>query len=265
MALVKNCFRGFAGGPDFNTQQAITFLLEDVEFRLKLPMSNIVTEEPPRDINYPFRRKGWFEENLKQQRQHRYVQMYTEMWYYLPPITVVPDSEYGVLTLSIWLKRVPETVNALDRQALAATVSAEYDQHYNSPTIGEPGQHFLGLNTEIRKKVAAQSAARATPFSSARFAQEVNLRIEQYGAPPIAPAEVVSLHGEDWVFYREDNPNPERTLSRQDFYCLPLDERYYLQLRFKHRVSRSDKKAWQKHANQAQQKILDSISVKRTS
>ncbi len=260
MALVKNCFRGFAGGPDFNTQQAITFLLEDVEFRLKLPVSNIVTEEPPRDINHPFRRKGWFEENLEQHRQHLYAHVYTEIWYYLPPVTIMPDSEYGQLSLSIWLKRVPAGVNALDREALAATVSAEYDQHYNSPTIGEADQHGIGVNTKIRKKVAAQSAARTEPFSDAFFAREVELRIESYGAPPIAPAEVVSLHGEDWVFYREDNP--KRTRYRQDFYCLPLDERYYLQLGFTHRVDRSDKKAWQKHANQAQQRIMDSISVK---
>lgn len=261
MALIKNCVRGFAGGPDFRTQKNIVFLLEGVGFEIGLPASNVVTEEPPRDINHLFKREGWFEENSEQHFQHLHVHVYTEVWLYTPAVNVVPASEYGQLTLSIWLKRVPEGFNALDREALAATLNDEYEQHFNSPIIGGPGQHGIGVNTKIRQKVAALSSARSTPFSEARFEEEVRLRIEQYGGPPIAPAEVVPLHGEDWVFYREDNP--QRTKSREDFYCLPLDERYYLQIRFMHRVNRSDKIAWQKHADKAQQQIISSIRVKR--
>lgn len=263
MALIKNCMRGFSGGPDFASQRNVTFQLENVDFLIGLPVSNIVTEEPPRDINFPFQQRGWFEQNQEQHRQHKHVHVYTEIWVYLPVITVAPDSEYGQLTLSVWLKRTPESVNALDLKALGAVLTSEYDQHYNSPTVGGPGEHGIGLNTEIRNEISAQSLARATPFSDERHAEEVRLSIEAFGAPPIAPAKTVSINGLEWVFYCEDNPNPERTRSREDFFCLPLDERFYLQLRFKHRVDRSDKKAWQKHANQAQQRIMESVTVKR--
>ena len=259
MALVRNYFRGFASGPDFKNTKRIAFVLEDSELCVTVPMSDIITDEPPRDINFPFKQEGWFDKNREQERQHLYVNIYTDFWYYFPPVSISPGSEYGMLALSIWLKRVPSHINALDRKALAKAVVEEYEQHYNSPKVGGPGEHGLGVNTKIRKKVAEQSAARATPFSEDRLAREVALSIEQSGGVPIAPAEVVTLNDQDWVFYREDNPS--RTKSRQDFYCFPLDECYYLQVRFKHRVDRSEKVAWQKDANEAQQKILNALRV----
>lgn len=261
MQPLKNWWQGFAGGPDFNQQQKLSFLLEEYSVQLTLPYSNITSDEQPKQVNYPFRSVGWFEQHQQQKDQHKYVQIHTEGWCYLAALLRFDDSEYGWLWLNVWLKKVPEGVDALDRQVLAKHVIDEHSQHYNSSVISTDGEYGLGRNTEIEselKEYAELRASRGSPFTEERYRDELQSRINNYGYPPLKPAKLITLQGLEWVFYQEKY---DRHPTRTDFYCLPLSSKFYLTIGFKHRVDNANEKSWQKDAENAQKKILANVSI----
>jgi hypothetical protein len=261
MQPLKNWWQGFAGGPDFNRLQKLSFLLEEFSLQLTLPYSNISSDEPPKQVNYPFRSNGWFEQHQQQKDQHKYVPIHTEGWCYLAPLLRFDGGEYGWLWLNIWLKKVPEGIDALDRHTLAQHVIDEHDQHYNSAAIGAEGQYGLGRNTEIEselKEYAELRASRGSPFTEERYRDELQGRINNYGYPQLQPAKLVTLQGFEWVFYQEKY---DRHPTRTDFYCLPLSSKFYLTIGFKHRVDNAGEKSWQKDAENAQQRILNNVNV----
>ncbi|MBU1311159.1 MAG: hypothetical protein KKE30_16675 [Gammaproteobacteria bacterium] len=261
MQPLKNWWQGFAGGPDFNRQQKLSFLLEEYSVQLTLPYSNIASAEPPKQVNYPFRSNSWFEQHQQQKDQHKYVPIHTEGWCYLAPLLRFDGGEYGWLWLNVWLKTVPDGVDALDRQALAKNVINEHDQHYNSAAIGAEGDYGLGRNTEIEselKEYAELRASRGSPFTEERYRDELQGRINNYGFPPLQPAKLITLQGFEWVFYQEKY---DRHPTRTDLYCLPLSCTFYLVIGFKHRVDNASEKSWQKDAENVQRKIMEQVNV----
>ena len=159
MGMIKNFWRGFRGGPDFTETNNFNASFESIQFSVSLPYSNINTEEPPRPIHFPFLKSNWFDEQSKQSRQHHYVHVDTQLWYYVPSAIYLPNGELGVLSLTITIKRIPENkeINTTDLDDLGTLLIAEYNDHYNSPIIGGREDHCLGLNTEIRQGVEAVS------------------------------------------------------------------------------------------------------------
>ncbi|WP_444997744.1 hypothetical protein [Aliikangiella sp. IMCC44359] len=154
MGLIKNLWRGFRGGPDFSNCVEVTALLEDWRLNLTVPSTNIITEEEQQKINYPYNQAGWFEDNSEQSRQHHYIPIDTQLWYYLPNSPFL-QTELGVLSLSVQLKRVlpDKNTNAMDLSALGRYVVAEYDERYNAPTTGP---QFQGENIRRIKKVGEE-------------------------------------------------------------------------------------------------------------
>ena len=263
MQLLRNWWQGFAGGPDFSNLHKLTFALEEYRLELMLPYSNIVSQEQPKQINFPFRAPGWFEANAKQDWHHYGVHIHTEGWCYLAPVVRFDGGEYGVLWLQLKIKKVPDTVNALNRNELAQHVTDEYDAHYNSEVIGSEGNgQGLGWNTQQRKKLEAEAeeaASRGATGRKDRLEEHVRLQILNFGFPPLKPAQVISMHGFDWVFYQEQRGE---SATRTDQYCLPLDKRHYLALSFKHQVDVSSEKSWQQHADKAQLNIVKSLRLR---
>lgn len=262
MQLVKHLWQGFAGGPDFSRQQQLSFQLDEFQLDFTLPYSNIASEEPPRQLNIPFRTKGWFEKYARQNMHNFQVHIHTEGWCYLSPILRGENSELGVLWLQLALNKAPETINTQNRQQLADYVIVAYDAHYNSDTIGPEGNcHGLGWNTRQRQRLkqeAEEAALRGATGRLDRLKDDCRLQIERFGYESLAPAKVISINGFDWVFYQERR-GQHATYS--DVYCLPLDKNYYLSVKFTHRVDVSSEKAWQKHAKKAQQDILNTLTV----
>lgn len=263
MGLVKNLWRGFAGGADHSRQQTLRFILEDIQVQVRLPYSNIETEESARVVNYPFHQKNWFDNNAKQRNQHCFVHLHTECWYYMASIFRFADGELGNMFCRLWLKKVPEGINALDRQQLAQHVINEHHEHYNAPVQPDiPYNHCKGLNTEIRQRVQAEAelaASRGSPHRLENLEEYTAIAIESQGYSALAPASIISLHGQDWVYYQDkqflDSPNGA------DFYCLPLDDQHYFAISFRYTVYQSEKKRWLKHAKATQQMVLDSLKV----
>ena len=247
--LLKDFWRGFVGGPDFNQIITHRFMLDEKQLTVSMPDSNVVAAVGKVDVNFPHTSTTWFKQNQKVYEQHSFVRIITENWMYVPVIGLLPSSEYGMLSCQLRIKQT-ETINVLDKQALAKYVIQQYDDYHNGPE---------GRNTEIRQTTIEQSSKRANPWTPEALEAQINIVIRNRGKPPIPKAIVKCFNRNDWVFYQEVRSN---RLSRQDYYCLPLSENSFLEVKFNHRVDRSDKhKKWAKHALASQERIMESIRL----
>jgi hypothetical protein len=261
MGLIKNLWQGFKGGPDFSNCIEVTALLEDWRLNITVPSTNIITEEKPQKINYPYNQSGWFESNCKQSCQHHYVPIDTQLWYYLPTNLLLLQTELGKLSLSTQLKRIlPEKkTNAMAIEALGRYVVAEYDEYYNAPMDSPLG---AGVNTrrinEVEEEVRKMCGKNA---KEEEIQAKIAIRLPPTPYPPIPPHEIRTINGRDWAYIVQPKRN---SYSHDRMYCQPLSEHYYLCLRFRHRVDWKPKyKSWKAHANAAEVKIMDMVQLER--
>jgi hypothetical protein len=247
MELIKSFWRGFVGGPDFNHCINHRFILGDKQLTRELPDSNVAAAPITIDASFPHTSSSWFERHAKVYEQHKFVRIVTENWMYVPPIAIGTSTEYGMLSCQLRIKQT-DKINVLDKMALADFVIQAYEDYHNGPN---------GKNTSIRNATTEQSAKRANPWTPEAMEDQMNLIINSRGKPPIPAALIKSFNQVDWVFYQEVRSN---RLSRHDYYCLPLSEISFLEIKFNHGVDRSDKhKKWSKHAMAAQERIMSSI------
>lgn len=248
LKLTKAYWRGFVGGPDFNRCITHRFLLDAQQLSIKLPDSNVAAAPSSMNAFFPYSSTDWFEQHVEESfDQHLYVHILTELWMYVPPIALVPSSEYGMLICQLRIKQTNK-INVLDKQALSQFVIQEYDDYHNGPS---------GKNTKIRQETTIESSKMAMPFEPDELEERINLIINNRGKPPIPHALIKTFNQTDWVFYQEVRSN---SLSRHDFYCLPLSETSFLEVKFNHSVDRSNKhKKWAKHALASQERIMASI------
>ena len=260
MGLINNLWRGFAGGADLNRQKTLRFLLEDTQVQIRLPYSNVETEEQLRIVNYPYKTLGWFENHMEQQRQHHFVHLQTRCWFYLFPLLRFDDGQQGRLFCSLRLKRVPTGVNVLDRQQLANYVIQEYDEHYNANVMpDDPCEQARGVNTQTRQKLRAEAELAASRGATYRLDNLERMIALAINYPPLEPAQIIAINGQDWVFYQDRYfPGGDCHI---DCYCLPLSEQYYLTIDFDLYAPSYGNKRWLKHAKATQQMILDSLIV----
>lgn len=246
--LSKAFWRGFVGGPDFNRRITHQFLLDAQQLSIDIPNSNVAAAPSSINTCFPHSSTTWFEQNVEENyEQHLYVHMLTKIWMYVPPIALVPSSEYGMLSCQLRIKQT-DKINVLDKQALSHFLVQEYEDYHNRPS---------GRNTQIRMDTAEQSTKRANPWTPDALESQINLIIQNRGKPPIPAAVIKTFNNTDWVFYQEVRSN---SYSRHDYYCLPLSEISFLEVKFNHSVDRSDKyKKWSKHALESQERIMSSI------
>ena len=247
--LLKAFYRGFVGGPSFDNCIHHRLILEDKLLTLDVPDSNVAAAPSTIDISFPYNSISWFNQNKKKYLHHQYVHMFTENWMYLPPISYLPSSEYGMLSCQLRIKQTNK-INALDITQLKLFVIESYDSFHWGPD---------GRNTEIKNDTTLESSKMAVPFEPDELEEEILGRIESYGKPPLPAAKEIILNDRQWVFYQVKRNN---SLSRHDFYCLPLSEHAFLEVKFNHRVDLSHKhKKWEKHALESQQRIMESIKL----
>ncbi len=257
--LCKAFGRGFVGGPDTRQNQEFSFIFEDKQLEIILPESNVflpnATPETPETVPkyYPHTSIEWFVKNAQIIKQHFFVEVLAKEWMYFPPISLLPSSEYGLFACQLRLKQV-DRVNVQDPLALGRFLTQAFDDYQNGPK---------GLNTTYRKWVRDDLNRSGIEWSlqekEAAIEEESNELIALKGCDPLAPAKTLSINGLTWVFYREQyNNDPAHT----DFYCLPLSEQSFIEVRFNYRTDIPDKfKKWQPHAAAAQERIMQSIRL----
>lgn len=257
--MIKNLMRGFKGGPDFDNCVEVTALMEDWQLNIDVPATKIVTEEPPRNINYPFNQDGWFQSHSKQSSHYHYVEIDTQLWYYLP-VNVLFKGELGLLSLSTQLRKIhhDKTINTQDLDALGNSIIAEYDEYYNAPIDSPNGP---GPNVSRRKKREDEVRQAWDGFITE---EEIQAKIEERYRepyPPMPEHQIVPIQGKDWVFCVE---NSAESHTHSNIYSIPLNEKYYLSLHFRHRVDWQPKyQSWKQHADQAEKKIMQTVRLEK--
>ena len=247
--LAKAFYRGFIGGPSFENCIHHRLILEDKLLTLDVPDSNVAAVPSTIDVSFPYNSTSWFNQHKKNYLHHEYVHMLTENWMYLPPISYLPSSEYGMLSCQLRIKQTNK-INVLDTAQLKRFVIELYDRFHWAAD---------GKNTEITEKIKLQKSKSSVTWTEAEIKEEIEEYIKLHGYPPLPAAKEVILNNRQWVFYQVKRNN---SLSRHDFYCLPLSEHAFLEVEFNHRVDRSDKhKKWAKHALESQQRIMESIKL----
>ena len=245
--LSKAYCRGFAGGPDFTRTIQHRFILENKQLTIDLPESNLVLAPSHIKVNFPHSSKRWFTQHVEIEQQHYFVPMVTKNWMYIPPISIAPSSEYGMLSCQFRIKQINE-INVLDEAVLGLFVTQSYDNYHNSPE---------GKNTEIRQEVEEQFKRSSCTWTREEIETEISEHIELQGRPTLAPTIIKTFNQLSWLFYREIQNN---SLYHKDYYCLPLSQHSFLEVEFCHRVDRSHKhKKWSKSALESQEKIMASI------
>ncbi len=247
LSLSKAYYRGFVGGPDFNRSMQHLFILEDKQLTIDLPESNLIVAPSHIESHFPHSSSHWFTEHAEVEQQHTFVHINTKNWMYMPPISIGSSSEYGMLSCQLRIKQV-NSINVLDKSALSLYVTQVCDDYNNGPDGG---------NTKIRHRIEERFNRSSCSWSREEIEAEIAGVIELNGEAPLAPALIKKFNQLTWVFYQEPENN---SYSHQDYYCLPLSKHSFLEVKFNHRVDRSDKhKKWAKAALEAQEKIMASI------
>ncbi|TMS59911.1 hypothetical protein CWC10_19680, partial [Pseudoalteromonas sp. S3173] len=73
-------------------------LLDYKLLTLDVPDSNVAAVPSTIDVSFPYNSTSWFNQHKETFLYHEYVHILTENWMYLPPLSYMPSSEYGMLS-----------------------------------------------------------------------------------------------------------------------------------------------------------------------
>ncbi len=249
--------KGYTGGPDFNQMETFRFELEDAQLSLNLPKTNVDIPIGEIGINYPFRSPGWFDDNCKQMWNHFYVSVFGEMWGYRGPYWKVMNEPFGVLDILVAIKRVlPEkTLDVNNLDTLAEAIRWDYEWYFE---VEEPGKYGRGYNREMRQKADDEYLARHPSIPEERKLQQKELRISKSIRELPMHFETRQYGDQKWLYYAL-NKEPNYPTH---YYCQPLDEQYYLYVRFHYGIDFRDYfHLWQADAEAAEQRMMEMIKL----
>jgi hypothetical protein len=249
--------KGFTGGPDFSKLETFRFDLDGAELNLTLPKSNVSIPLGEININFPFRSPGWFENHCEQLANHFYVSVFGELWCYSGPFWKVLNEPFGVLDIHVAIKRTPpdKTLDISDIDSLAEAIRWDYEKYFE---VEEPGEYGRGGNREARQEAEDEynSHHPAMPEEHKLRQKEAHLRLTLRELPNRFEAR---HYGEqDWLYYalKKEPAYPAH------YYCQPLDDQYYLYVRFGYRIDFRDYfHIWQADAEVAEQRMIELVKL----
>jgi hypothetical protein len=250
--------KGYTGGPDFSKLETFRFDLEGNTLSVTTPISNIALPQGEININTPFRSSGWFDNHCLQQANHFFVRVFGNAWAYVGPFWKAgPDRTFGVLSVSFDIKRVlPEKVldvNNLD--TLADAIRWDYEWYFE---VEEPGKCGRGWNRRARQEAEDEYNARhpSIPEAMKLRDKEASLRYSLRELP--TQFETRRCGDQEWLYYALEM----ETNTSAHYYCQPLDDQYYLCVKFSYGVDvRSYFHLWQADAEAAEQHIIETVKL----
>ena len=248
--------KGFKGGPDSRLNRNHHCNLSGIDFEITLPDSNVVISEPEKAVNIPFKSSGWFNNNCEQTSNHCFVSLPVfRRWVYLGPFWKVFNDPFGSLVFDVWVKKtLPETTLEVDNlETLEAAINKDYRDYFESETPGKYGQ---GKNFQVRQE--AQARYSASHWQNEVGRQQMKAYIKNRIQELPSGFEIHKHDTINWLFYSlAKEPNYPK-----HHYCVPLDDRYYLDVSFLYAVDFPQYfHIWQAHAEQAEQRIMASIRL----
>jgi hypothetical protein len=250
--------KGYTGGPDFSRLESFRFDLEGIGLTLSVPASNIALPWGEININLPFRSPGWFDAHCEQQANHFHVKVFGDVWAYIGPLwRAGPDRTFGVLNVRVAIKRTLPgkvlDVNNLD--TLAEAIRWDYEWYFE---VEEPGKYGRGHNREARREAEEEYEARHPSIPEEKKLRDKTLSLAHSLRELPTHFEPRRYGDQEWLYYalkRESNTSAH-------YYCQPLDEHYYLCVRFGYGIDfRQYFHLWQADAETAEQRIIETVKL----
>jgi hypothetical protein len=249
--------KGYTGGPDFNQLETFRFELEDAELSLTLPKSNLSLPRKEININLPFRSQDWFDENKIQAGSHLFVLILGQPWVYSGPFWKVANNPFGVLDVQFALERVHSDkfldVDNLD--TLADAIRWNYEWYYE---IAEPGKYGQGSNREVRQEAEEEYSSRHPKIPEEKKLRDKEKTLENLLRELPTQFETRQFGDQKWLYYAL-NKEPNYPTH---YYCQPLDEQYYIYVRFHYGIDfREYFHLWKADAEAAEHRIMGMIKL----
>jgi hypothetical protein len=247
--------KGFTGGPDFSKLETFRFDLDGAELNLTLPKSNVSIPLGEININFPFRSPGWFDNHCSQLWNHFFVSIFGEFWAYCGPYWKVLNEPFGTLKIRVAIERVPpdKALDISDLDTLAEAIRWNYEWYFE---VAEPGNYGQGKNRVARAEIEDRYSAPHRQDELGRQQREAALRKRCRELP--ANFETRRYGDQNWLYYAlEKEPN-----YPAHYYCQPLDDQYYLYVRFGYRIDFRDYfHIWQADAEVAEQRMIELVKL----
>ena len=248
--------KGYTGGPDFSRFEKFRFDLEGMQLSLSVPGSNVALPHAEMNINLPFRSPGWFEDHCEQQANHFYITVFGDLWVYIGPFwKTSSDRTFGVLDVQVGIKRAPsdKVLDLNDLDTLAKAIRWDYEWYFEE---AEPGDYGRGGNRVTRQEAEDEYNARFRSPEEIRQRQKAGLL--QYLRELPTHFETRRYGDQNWLYYALE----KEPAYPAHYYCQPLDERYYLYVRFGYRIDlRQHFHLWQANAEAAEQRIIETVRL----
>ncbi|MFA5530898.1 MAG: hypothetical protein WDA11_09565, partial [Thiohalomonadaceae bacterium] len=245
-------------GPDFSTLETFRFDLEGIKLSLSLPKSNFAVSRDEMNINLPFRSSGWFDTHCEQMWNHFYVMLVGRPWAYIGPFwKTAADRTFGVLDVQAAIKRAPpdKVLDPNDLDTLADAIRWDYEWYFE---VAEPGDYGQGKNRKARQKAEDEYNARhpAVPEATKLSQKAAYLKNALRELP--THFETRCYGDQNWLYYALE----KEPAYPAHYYCQPLDERYYLYIRFGYGIDlRPYFHLWQANAEAAEQRIIETVRL----
>lgn len=140
-----------------------------------------------------------------------------------------------------------------NRDTLAEAIRWDYEWYFE---IAEPGKYGRGRNREARRKAEEVYKARTSPEELKRIQTDAYLT----RALQEIPAQFETRHygNQEWLYYALEHESN----TTAHYYCQPLDEHYYLCVRFGYGIDLSAYfHLWQADAEAAEQRIIETVKL----
>jgi hypothetical protein len=258
MSLITYLFgKGFTGGPDFNQLETFYFELEDAELSLTLPKSNVSIPLDNIGVNYPYRSPGWFDDQCEQLWNQFYVRVFSEMWGYRGPVWKVLNEPFGVLGFRVGIKRAlpGKKLDLNDIDTLAEAIRWDYEWYFE---VAEPGKYGQGKNRKVRQEAEEEYNSRHPRIPEERKLRDKEKILRNHLRELPTHFEPRKYGEQKWLYYAlENEPN-----YPAHYYCQPLDDQYYVYVRFGYRIDfREYFHIWQADAEAAEQRMMEMIKL----
>jgi hypothetical protein len=248
--------KGYTGGPNFSTLETFRFDLEGIKLSLSLPKSNFPVPRDEMNINLPFRSSGWFDTHCEQMWNHFYVMLVGRPWAYIGPFwKTAADRTFGVLDVQAAIKRAPadKVLDPDDLDTLAEAIRWDYEWYFE---VAEPGKYGQGGNRTTRQE--AEDEYNAHPRLREEIRQRQKAGLLKYLRELPTHFETRCYGDQNWLYYALE----KEPAYPAHYYCQPLDERYYLYIRFGYGIDlRPYFHLWQADAEAAEQRIIETVRL----
>lgn len=231
--------RQYSGGPHFDRLSTLCFDLEGVAFEFTQPASDLVMQDPPRMLNFPFNMPGWFKSHCERRNIRDFVHIYTEIWNYYPVRTkrlinllaMGTNERMGCLSVGIHLNQVQggKSLDLANPHSLSEYIKWEYDDYYESPVRGDYGK---GRNYAVRTEFGDILARKGE-----HYRHQYEAALENGLEPTPEHFDLRDFGGGQWTCFALRRG---WTTSNQ-YYCIPLSASYYLHIHIELRFEISDR------------------------